>query len=151
MIRLANMKDMDTIIDMFKRLFEFGNLKAKGLGFNEKNAEEFITGLILDGEKILILSHDDKNITGAIGGMASPWVMDLSQKCILEQAFGVYPEFRTLGHDKDLIDAFMSWGEIKGASFVMVSSMDEDRKELVEKYFRMHGFSFLETYFVREI
>ena len=151
MIRHAVSEDIPYLVEMGGRFYNDAGLKENGFDFRPEDLASFMKNLVSNEMLALFVSHDGNLLTGSIGGIVSPWFMDFRQRILTEQWWWVDPEHRGGDQAALLLDRFILWGKDKGASILTMVSIGSANEKAVKRYYRMKGFKYLESHFIKGI
>lgn len=151
MIRLATMKDIPRMSTLLRDFYEYGNFKSRGLNFYYEDIAKFMVLFINNQESIILVADEEGDLVGTVAGTASPWLTDINQWILEEHWWWVDPKYRGKRVTVELIKAFTDWGRERGASHVVMSSLDSDREKALAKYYARKGFDYLQTQYMRQL
>ena len=136
---------------MCKRFYDYAKFADKGLLFNEMDFSVYALDLIDDEDACLFVAEEDHRLIASIAGNFHPWFMDNDQGMIHESWWWVDEEYRKSKLAAELRAKFEAWGKGKGASFLTMAFLDTEKKEALERLYKMQGFKHLESFWVKEI
>ena len=103
---------------------------------DEGSAEKLLRSLIVSPRGLVLT-----NGVGAIGGLISPaWFQ--RDSAVMEEAF-----WWATGRGDDLLRTFISTSRDMGATSIMLSTLENDRSEVVARLLRRFGFTPIERRF----
>jgi hypothetical protein len=123
----------------------------KGLGYNKLNFAQYCRFLMGGGSTAVFVMVKDGEVAGTIAGIVTPWFMNFSQKVLTEQWWWVDPKYRGGISSARLLDCLIKWGKERGASLMIMVSIDSGTQDAVEEYYKSRGMTPLENHFIQEI
>lgn len=151
MIRPATLEDMPELMGMCRSFYEYAGFAGKGLRLKEIDLELYISSLISNDMRCMFVACEDDVPVGMLSGIYQPWFACFEQGIINEQWWFVLEDYRKSTYANDLLDAFVAWGKEKGAVIVQMAFLDTEKKAVLERYYRMKGFKYVESYYMKEI
>jgi len=148
-IRPSTVEDVARIAEMGNKFYN--SIPDKGLGFVPSDFVRYCVSLMEGEFTTLLVAEHEGEVVGSIAGVMSPWFLDFSQLVITEQWWWVDPDHRGNKVSMGLLDEFVRWGKEKGASKLIVATIDSGKEEVVKRFYRMKKFTYLETVFIKEI
>ena len=148
-IRLANKEDFEALNDMAKKFYEHGNFSKMGWNYSEESFHRLACNMMDDPKlAVIFIAEEEGKPAASIGGLLSPWLLDLDQKQLTESWFWVNEEFRTSGIAKKLIKRFISYGKQVGVVNVHMISLKNNYQKALNRFYTGLGFVELETTFM---
>jgi len=142
MVRLATKEDIDILADMaleFALPFEHDRISIK----------MFMARLISSPAHILMVSEDDRGITGSIAGGTSPWMFNFDITVLHEMWWFVPKKFREHRSPAfPLFKALMKWGKDEGATMRVISSTEREESPRVIKFYKKLGLTLMDHNYV---
>ena len=151
MIQNATIEDIEAIELMGPRFFEYGQFDKKGLRYDMDTCKNLLSFLIKNECGILLVANEDGNLCGSIGGVITPWMMDNSQLVLMEIWWWVNPEYRSKNIGMDLIEHFQDEGKRKGASLLIMVTLDGPKESKLTQFYERFNMKHLEKHYIKEI
>lgn len=151
-IRNAIQSDCDSIsTKMADGFFNYARFEDKhNLTLNRDHFK--ITLSFLMGNGVLLVAEDETGeLVGTIGGIVCPWFCDHSKLILSETWWWVNVEKQSKGVGFALIESFMNAGKSKGATHVLMVTLDGPNEDRLVKAYEKYGFRHLEHHFIKEL
>lgn len=137
-----------------QQLGVMGHLFAQqyGAGLMKFNSQIFIQTMKEYMAKrlgIVLCSHEDFELTGAIAAAIYPNVFD-GEKCASELFWYVWPG-AAKGTGTCLIDAFEKWALSRGATRITMAYMLHNQPERLAHFYERRGYQPFETHYVKVV
>ena len=147
MVRLATTDDIPSLLDLFDRFHAYAGAD-KGLPYDRESMADYVTIMLHVTTSAIFVIEEGGKIVGSICGLLHPWYGDMRVRMVMENWFWVDPGSNRA---RELEDAITCWAKENGASRLIMVSIASEREEAVKRYYRMRGYSYLESHFIKEI
>jgi len=148
MIRKAEDKDIDELIGLSEAFFE-ESLNDYGLTCERETLRELL-GFYVEN-LIVIVSEEEKKISGYIVGTIQTSIFDKSQVIAQEMAWYVKKEKRNGRIGIELMYAFEKECKEKNVNLIAMAHMGNLNADVLDKYYRKHNYKLLERQYIKEI
>ena len=149
-IREATLDDIERIMPLVEELNRFAKNDELGLKYDLESAQIFATTFIERQNATIFIAEDNGAIVGAMALVLLPWDLNHNQKIVLEQAWYIDPTERGKGLNKWMLDLAEYWGHLKGATTLIMCSIETNQRSLKNLY-NKNGFKRVSTSYLKEI
>lgn len=138
-VRQATEADIPAMVEMGRRFHAMS--PHKGMGEYDAAAVGRVLAFMIVSPQSVVLTNGD----GVIGGTLSPVYFNPA-KWQLEENF-----WWAERGGQDLLAGLFDWGRERGASFLMMSTLENDRSDVIDRLMCRKGFVMLERRYMKEI
>lgn len=138
MTREANEADVEKLAEMGEAFFQHSPW-SKLTHYSTEKAQETLRSLI-NGESGTLLASD----TGMLGAVC--FDMYCTKDRIMQEVF-----WWSKGRGTELLKAFEDEGRKRGARFVMVSALENEHIERIDRFYRKMGYVPMERTYAKEL
>lgn len=117
-LRVATLSDIPILVQ-FGELFMAESPNYQGRQYDPEKAEKHYKSLLKDG-LLLVVEEKQKVCGGFAGGIGKDWFND--QKIAFDYVLYVKPEHRKTRAAYMLVDGFIRWAQLSGASRIQVGT-----------------------------
>lgn len=138
-VRQANQTDIPALVDMGEKFHAMS--PHKGMGSYDRAAMSRVLSFMIGSEQCAVFT----NGSGVIGGTLSPVYFNPA-KWQLEENY-----WWANGGGNELLEELIGWATNWGASFIMLSTLENDRSKVIDRYLKRKGFVILERRYMKEL
>ncbi|MEN6440531.1 MAG: GNAT family N-acetyltransferase [Syntrophobacter sp.] len=149
-IREVQPSDITELVRMGLEFFEYPGFGSPLLEFDP---ESFITHMewLRLNHCLLVAEKEPGHLVGSISGIFHGWFLNKKVKCVTENWWWIDKEARGTFLAFDLLTALESWAREKGASILLIASMNSNIREKFARVMSHKGFSEIEFHFLKEL
>ncbi len=149
--RPASQEDIESLLNMAARFYQFANLDRLGLRFKAFNTRNFLMMHIGNPAAISVVAEDEEGIAGMYLGVINPWLMAQGQLFLSEIIWYLDEKYRGQGHGQALYDEAVKMAQEQGADFIVMTAHAGLDQEAMKKFCEKRGFKPMESLFIKEI
>lgn len=137
-LRVATLSDVPAMVALGGEFIkEAPNYKSRP--YIAENAAKHFTNLIKGGGAIFLIEHDEQIIGGFVGRIGGDWFNNT--KIAFDDCLYVKPEFRKSRAAYMLIQAFISWARLMGASRIQCGTTTGVESDSCIRLYKHFGFT----------
>jgi len=153
--REIDSNDIEDMIDMTLAFFDENGGKGQVASFfgepDIDNLRTLFDNAIENPDAAFFVLDDGKDIYGFIGGFITNPFYNHSLRIALELGWWLRPEYRRAGLSMDLLGAFESWAEERGANQITMVCLESIMPEVVGKIYTDMGYRLTEHSYTKVI
>jgi RimJ/RimL family protein N-acetyltransferase len=148
MIREATVQDLPHLVCMGEEFYRYHDI-SKYIPFDPESLEKMISICLENPDAALFVCEEEGKIAGCIWGIVFPSHLNCNYKIATELTWYVHKEYRGKNYALDLVDTFENWAQEKGATVVILISLEKNNK--IENVYERLNYIKCESSFVKGV
>lgn len=144
-IRLAEEEDVEVALEMGKKFYETTEI-SKMIPFSEDSAASQFYNM-LDNGFMLVVDHIDSPI-GILGCYFYDFPFNRDYRGCMEQLYWIEPEHRGSHLASKLLQAAQDIAQSEGVQYMAMVAL-ETSPEMIDKFYKVHGFDRSERTYIK--